>query len=177
MPDEDIEQKIFQDLQLEALRVIYHQRGSYEVINSSRRRIFLGSYRTGSPSDEADMREQQKNLYRNLRLATRGMELRADGIYPFFEVEREYAGLYLSAFADVSPRGLRLLEGKGIALSGIIRSVRRTFMVGYWALAVLLIPIYFWERIGKQGLTIAVATLAACLIFQYFWMRLFRRDV
>jgi hypothetical protein len=176
MPDESIEQKILQDLTLEALRATYRERRSYESVNGWQR-IFLRSYGAGFvPSDEARMQNQQRALSRNPSLVMRAIELRADGIYLFVEVEREYNLLDLSAFVDLSPRGVRLLEGKGIGFSTIIRSVRRTLIACWWVLAVLLIPIYLWERIGKQGLMFTVAGLAVLLIFQFFWMRLFRRD-
>ncbi len=187
MPDEDIEQNLLQDLTLEGLRAVYRERGSYSASNG-KSRMFLRSYSTGSAytglaslgsssRDKENLRRQERQLRRSPRVAVRSLELLADGIYPFIEIEREYSFIALSAFADLSPRGVRLLEGKGIGFSTIIRSIRRTLIASWWVLAVLLIPIYLWERIGKQGLMFTVAGLAVLLIFQYFWMRLFRRSV
>lgn len=155
--------RILGDLELPALRA------KYRSLNSMFREpvpIALLYFYT-DPLEFADTRaaqEQQQIEARALNkrpgVIVRFAELAAVGIWPRVVACGESGSSHLAVFVRFSERGRRTLEASGLALSEVLRTVRRSLWVGYYVVGIGVIAVAFADRIARTSLWQVVAGIA-----------------
>jgi len=164
---------ILRDLELPALRARYAYVKQRDAENFPY--FYTEPYEFAvSKEEQAKQGPLARQLNRSRPILMRAIELAADGLRPEVVSYGEPGNSHLILIVRFGERGRRILEGSGLARSEAVRVARKSLWIGYYAIAVLILLVVFWDRIGRIGWWQTLAGLSLVVALMVFTRKFWR---